>query len=90
MFLMPARFNLRAEASAIWYSSNPRRRMGHWSYGDHSRMPDDCATLAAVSLLAELDAFFTDHMRCGELDAGVEGAGRVKRLRLRREHGRAS
>jgi len=53
-------------------------------------MPDDCATLAAVSLLAELDAFFTDHMRCGELDAGVEGAGRVKRLRLRREHGRAS
>jgi hypothetical protein len=26
-----------------------------------------------VSLLAELDAFFTDHMRCGDLDAGVEG-----------------
>ena len=29
--------------------------------------------LAAVGLLAELDAFFTEHQRCGELDAGVEG-----------------
>ena len=27
-----------------------------------------------MSLLTELDAFFTDHRRCGELDAGVEGA----------------
>jgi hypothetical protein len=26
-----------------------------------------------VSLLPELDAFFTEHQRCGELDAGVEG-----------------
>jgi hypothetical protein len=26
-----------------------------------------------VSLLTELDAFFTDHRRCGDLDAGVEG-----------------
>jgi hypothetical protein len=26
-----------------------------------------------VSLLTELDAFFTDHRRGGELDAGVEG-----------------
>src|SRR4029434_3161723 len=25
-----------------------------------------------VSLLTELDAFFTDHRQCGELDAGVE------------------
>jgi hypothetical protein len=25
-----------------------------------------------VSLLTELDAFFTDHMRCGQLDAGLE------------------
>jgi hypothetical protein len=27
-----------------------------------------------VSLLTELDAFFTDHHRCGDLDAGVEGS----------------
>jgi len=26
-----------------------------------------------VSLLTELDAFFTAHWRCGELDAGVDG-----------------
>jgi hypothetical protein len=32
-----------------------------------------CATLPAVSLLTELDAFFTDHRRCGDLDAGVDG-----------------
>jgi hypothetical protein len=27
----------------------------------------------AVSLLGDPDAFFTDHRRCGDLDAGVEG-----------------
>ena len=32
-----------------------------------------CATLSAVTLLTELDAFYLDHRRCGELDAGVEG-----------------
>jgi hypothetical protein len=26
-----------------------------------------------MSLLADLDAFYTDHRRCGELDAGVDG-----------------
>jgi hypothetical protein len=26
-----------------------------------------------VSLLTDLDAFYTDHRLCGELDAGVEG-----------------
>jgi hypothetical protein len=26
-----------------------------------------------VSLLTELDAFYTDHRRCGDLDAGVDG-----------------
>jgi hypothetical protein len=31
------------------------------------------ATLPAVSLLTELDAFFTNHRRCGELDADVDG-----------------
>jgi hypothetical protein len=31
------------------------------------------ATLPAVSPLTDLDAFFTDHRRCGELDAGVDG-----------------
>ena len=29
--------------------------------------------LMAVSLLTELDAFFTDHHACGDLDAGVDG-----------------
>jgi hypothetical protein len=27
-----------------------------------------------VSLLTEPDAFYTEHRRCGELDAGVDGA----------------
>ena len=31
------------------------------------------ATLRAVSVLTELDAFYLDHRRCGELDAGVDG-----------------
>jgi hypothetical protein len=26
-----------------------------------------------VSPLTELDAFFTDHRQCGDLDAGVDG-----------------
>jgi hypothetical protein len=26
-----------------------------------------------VSLLTELDAFFIEHQRCGDLDAGVDG-----------------
>jgi hypothetical protein len=26
-----------------------------------------------MSLLTELDAFFTDHHHCGDLDAGAEG-----------------
>ena len=26
-----------------------------------------------MSLLTELDAFYTEHQRCGELEAGVEG-----------------
>jgi hypothetical protein len=26
-----------------------------------------------VSLLAELDAFYLEHRRCGDLDAGVDG-----------------
>jgi hypothetical protein len=25
------------------------------------------------SLLADLDAFFTDHSRCSDLDAGIDG-----------------
>jgi hypothetical protein len=27
-----------------------------------------------VSLLTDLDAFYTDHRRCGELEAGVDGS----------------
>ena len=26
-----------------------------------------------MTLLTELDAFFTDHRQCGDLDSGVEG-----------------
>jgi hypothetical protein len=26
-----------------------------------------------MSLLSELDAFFTEHLRCGDLDAGGDG-----------------
>jgi hypothetical protein len=32
-----------------------------------------CDTLPAVSLLTDLDAFYTEHGRCGDLDAGVDG-----------------
>jgi hypothetical protein len=38
-----------------------------------SRRRSCSATLAAVDLLAELDAFFTDHRLCGDLDPGVGG-----------------
>jgi hypothetical protein len=38
-----------------------------------------------MSLLTELDAFFTDHRQCGDLDAGVERARRLDRLPVRRE-----
>jgi hypothetical protein len=43
-----------------------------------------------MSLLTELDAFFTEHQRCGDLDAGVDeriawiacdcGAGMARRV----------
>jgi hypothetical protein len=36
-----------------------------------SRTPVVCATLAPVSVLTELDAFYTEHRRCGDLDAGA-------------------
>src|SRR5262249_36551690 len=40
-----------------------------------SRTSPRCATLAAVSLLTELDAFFTEYLSCcGDLDAGVESS----------------
>jgi hypothetical protein len=35
--------------------------------------PASCATLPPVSLLTELDAFFTDHHDCGDVEAGVDG-----------------
>jgi hypothetical protein len=31
------------------------------------------STLGRVCLLTDLDAFFTDHHACGDLDAGVDG-----------------
>jgi hypothetical protein len=36
-------------------------------------MSTPCGRLTAVSLLTDLDAFYTDHRLCGELDAGVDG-----------------
>jgi hypothetical protein len=36
-----------------------------------------------MSLLAELDAFFTDHRQCGDLDAGVDGPDLLSRPRVR-------
>jgi hypothetical protein len=43
-----------------------------------------------VSLLTDLDAFFTDHRRCGELEAGVDWPHRVDRLPVRGQHGAAA
>jgi hypothetical protein len=38
-----------------------------------SRTPALCSRLPPVSPLTELDASFTEHQRCGDLDAGVDG-----------------
>jgi hypothetical protein len=40
---------------------------------DISNGPSPCRVPGTTSLLTELDAFFTDHHDCGDLDAGVEG-----------------
>jgi len=32
-----------------------------------------CGRLPAVSLLTDLDAFLTEHRRCGDLEADVDG-----------------
>jgi hypothetical protein len=53
-----------------------------------SRTRSCCATLAAGSLLTELDAFFTEHRRCDDLDAGVYGL--TVCVWLRSEHGETS
>ena len=39
-----------------------------------------------MGLLTELDAFYRDHRRCGELDAGVDGPDRLAGLRVRRRN----
>jgi hypothetical protein len=33
-----------------------------------------CGTIAAVSLVTELNAFYVGHRQCGDLDAGVDGS----------------
>jgi hypothetical protein len=38
-----------------------------------SRTPSRCGRLPPVSLLTELDAFYTEHDRCGDLDGGIDG-----------------
>jgi hypothetical protein len=35
--------------------------------------PVSCGRLAAVSLLTELDTFYTEHRACGDLAAGIDG-----------------
>jgi hypothetical protein len=35
-------------------------------------MPACWATLSDVTLLSDLDGFFTEHRRCGEPEAGVD------------------
>jgi hypothetical protein len=50
-----------------------------------SRTPAPSGRLAAMSLLTDLDAFFTDHHQCGDLDAGVRVADGLVRLPVRRE-----
>jgi hypothetical protein len=37
-----------------------------------------------VTLLTELDAFYTEHRRCGELDGGVEGVPDLLRYAVKR------
>src|SRR6266508_3987539 len=49
-----------ARASSTWTTLQPSR----------TRAP--CGRLAAVSQLTDLDAFSTEHRRCGDLDAGVD------------------
>src|ERR687892_2395547 len=39
----------------------------------HSPTSSPCGRLPTVSLLPELDAFYTEHRRCGDLDGGVDG-----------------
>lgn len=67
--------------------------------GPASRAPAPCGTLLAVSLLTDLDTFFTEHGRCGDLDAGVDdvmvwiacdcGASMAPRVDERDGHGAA-
>jgi hypothetical protein len=45
-----------------------------WPYRDAADVPARPRDVPArVSLLTDLDAFFTEHGRCGDLDPGVEG-----------------
>jgi hypothetical protein len=55
-----------------------------------SPMPARCGRLPAVSLLTELDALYTEHGRCGDLDAGVDDVMVWIALRLRGQHSQAS
>ena len=69
---------LRAALAAVLVRDNapgaarPSRRRSCW------------ITLAAVSLLTELDAFYTEHRRCGVLDGGVEGVPDLLRYAVKR------
>jgi hypothetical protein len=49
-----------------------------------SRTPAPCGRLPAVDLLTELDAFFTDHHHCGDLDAGAASGFMSNASRRRR------
>jgi hypothetical protein len=50
------------------------RRLSHGSRRDRARRRGRLVACGdAVTVLTALDAFYTEHRRCGDLDAGVEG-----------------
>jgi hypothetical protein len=51
--------------------------------GSSTRPAGEGDRFTAVSLLTELDAFYTEHRRCSELEAGVDGPTVWIRVRLR-------
>ena len=61
------------EGHAAGLDGRRRRLAASVRHSPISRTAGGCGRLPAVSPLSELDAFFTDHHHCGDLDAGVDG-----------------
>jgi hypothetical protein len=64
---------LRSGCATAPFNGLPARRRSLHLVHQLSRTPAPCGRLPTVRLLTELDAFFSDHRVCGDLDAGVEG-----------------